>query len=158
MKKLLVMAIAAVILVGVLAFPSLAQSGVSNFTHIVASGYAKTGTYMQSGSYLQSGTYAKVGTFLRITPATAITVTTDGLITPGGSYQPLTSGGTVQTASIAAGTAGDTLFLINTTNTSIVISDTGTLKLGGNRTLGQYDTLMLVSDGTNWIERAFTNN
>lgn len=158
MKRLSVLIIALLLLLGVLWFPSFAQSGVSNFTHLIASGYVQTGTYVQAGSYVQSGSYAKVGTFLRMTPATAITVTTDGLITPGGSYQPLTSGGTVQTASIAAGTVGDTLFLINTTNTSIVLSDTGTLKLSGNRTLGQYDTLMLVSDGTNWIERAFTNN
>ena len=87
-----------------------------------------------------------------------MTVTTDGTITPTGSYQPLSSSGNVQTASITAGTAGDILFLVNTANTTITISDTGTLKLGGNRALGQYDTLTLMSDGTNWIERSFTNN
>lgn len=138
--------------------PSAAQSGVSNFTNVVTTGYQQSGTYMLSGSYLQSGTYVKVGTFLRITPGASITVTTDALITPLGSYQPLTSAGTVQTASIAAGTAGDLLTLVNTTNTSIVFTDTGTLKLAGNRTLGQFDTLTLVSDGSNWIERSFANN
>jgi hypothetical protein len=158
MKPNIRLILTTLILLLAMALPAAAQSGVSNFTHLVTTGYQQSGTYMLAGSYVQSGSYVKVGTFLRMTPATSITVTTDSLITPLGSYQPLTSGGTVQTASIAAGTAGDVLTLINTTNTSIVFTDTGTLKLGGNRTLGQYDSLMLVSDGTNWVERAFANN
>ena len=43
------------------------------------------------------------------------------------------------------------------TNT-ITITDTGTLKLSGNAALGQYDTITLWSDGTNWIEISETNN
>jgi hypothetical protein len=164
MKPNIRLILTAFILLLALTLPASAQSGISNFTHIVTTGYVQSGTYVLGGSYvkattnLESTTFTKVGTFLRITPATSITVTTDSLITPLGSYQPLTSAGTVQTASIAAGTAGDLLTLINTTNTSIVFTDTGTLKLGGNRTLGQFDSLMLVSDGTNWVERAFANN
>jgi hypothetical protein len=126
--------------------PALAQSGVSNFTNVATSGY------------VQSGTYQSVGTFQRLIPASTVVVTTDGTITPAGSYQPISSAGNVQTASIAAGTAGDILYLINTSNTTITITDTGTLKLGGNRALGQYDTLTLMSDGTNWVERSYTNN
>ncbi len=149
MKRILWTALLVLIL---LAAPVMAQSGVSNFTNVKASGYAV------AGSYLESTTYTKVGTFLRMVPGSTVTVTTDGTITPTGSYQPLSSSGSVQTASITAGTAGDILFLINTANTTITISDTGTLKLGGNRALGQYDTLTLISDGTNWVERAYTNN
>jgi hypothetical protein len=89
---------------------------------------------------------------------TALAVTMNGTITPVGSYQPLTSAGTVNTASITAGDEGDLLYLVNEANTSIVLTDTGTLKLGGTRTLGQFDSLTLVSDGTNWIELAFVNN
>lgn len=140
------------LLILVMALPSAAQSSITNFTHLVTTGYQQSGTYMQTGTYL------KVGTFLRMTPAASITVTTDSLITPLGSYQPLTSAGSVQTALIAAGTAGDLLTLVNNTNTTITISDTGTLKLGGNRALGQFDTLTLISDGTNWVERSFGNN
>lgn len=95
---------------------------------------------------------------LTLTPATAITLTMNATLTPLGSYQPIRSAGTVNTSSITAGTAGDVLTLVNIANTSIVFTDTGTLKLGGNRTLGQYDTLLLVSDGTNWIEVSTTNN
>jgi hypothetical protein len=158
MKQNTRLVLTALILLLALALPASAQSGVSNFTNVVTTGYQQSGTYMLSGSYLQAGSYVKVGTFLRLTPGTSITVTTDSLITPLGSYQPLTSGGTVQTASIAAGTAGDLLTLVNTTNTSIVFTDTGTLKLAGNRTLGQFDSLTLISDGTNWVERSFANN
>ncbi len=137
MKRILWTALLVLIL---LAAPVMAQSGVSNYTNLVTTGYMR------------------VGTFQRLTPGTTVVVTTDGTITPVASYQPLSSSGNVQTASIATGTAGDVLYMINTSNTTITISDTGTLKLGGNRALGQYDTLTLISDGTNWVERAYTNN
>ena len=48
--------------------------------------------------------------------------------------------------------------MVNNSNTTITISDTGTLKLSGNIALGQYDTLVLISDGTNWVQLATTNN
>jgi hypothetical protein len=153
MKRILSLRLSTALLIFALAVtPALAQSGVSNFTNIKSSGYTV------AGSYLESTTYTKVGTFERLTPGTTVVVTTDGTITPVASYQPLSSSGNVQTASITAGTAGDVLYMINTSNTTITLTDTGTLKLGGNRALGQYDTLTLVSDGTNWIERSYTNN
>jgi hypothetical protein len=136
----------ALLLLAAGALPLLAQVNVTNFDNIRTDGFVRVDGY------------ARVGTFLRVDPATAITVTSGGTVTPRGSYQPLTSAGNVGTSSITAGNAGDVLFLINTANTTITFTDTGTLKLGGNRALGQFDTLTLVSDGTNWIERAFANN
>lgn len=105
-------------------------------------------------------TLTSVGTIdtLRLSAATAISVTQGLTITPAGSYQPLESAGTVSTGAITAGTAGDVLTLVNGTNTTITISDTGTLKLSGNIALGQYDSLVLISDGTNWVQLATTNN
>lgn len=158
MKKKLSVLIVALLLLSVLVHPSLAQSGVSGFTHIITEGYVLAGSYVKATSYVESTTYAKVGTFERLVPASTVVVTSGGTITPTGSYQPLSSAGTVGTSAIVAGTAGDLLYLINTSNTTITLTDTGTLKLGGNRALGQYDTLTLQSDGTNWIERAYTNN
>lgn len=95
---------------------------------------------------------------ITLTMADPVVVTNGSTITPGGIYQPIESAGNVGTSDITAGDAGDLLILTNTANTSIVLTDTGTLKLGGNRTLGQYDTLTLMSDGTNWLELAFGNN
>lgn len=94
----------------------------------------------------------------RLTPATAISVTQGLTITAAGSYQPLESAGNVSTGAITAGAAGDVLILANTANTTITISDTGTLKLSGNLALGQYDSVTLISDGTNWIQAATSNN
>lgn len=142
-KLFLTIGLAAILVVGMLwslAATSTAQVNVTNFDNVRADGFVR------------------VDRFLRLSPTTPISVTQNMTITPRGSYQPLESAGNVGTAAIARGNAGDVLLLINQTNTTITISDTGTLKLGGNRALGQFDTLTLVSDGTNWIERAFTNN
>lgn len=142
-KLFLTVGLAAILVVGMLwslAATSTAQVNVTNFDNVRADGFVR------------------VDRFLRLSPTTPISVTQNMTITPRGSYQPLESAGNVGTAAIARGNAGDVLLLINQTNTTITISDTGTLKLGGNRALGQFDTLTLVSDGTNWIERAFTNN
>lgn len=94
----------------------------------------------------------------RLTPATAISVTQGLTITAAGSYQPLESAGNVSTGAITAGAAGDVLILANQANTTITISDTGTLKLSGNLALGQYDSVTLISDGANWIQAATSNN
>jgi hypothetical protein len=56
--------------------------------------------------------------------------------------------------SIVTGTAGDVLTLVNIGSNAITITDTGTLKLSGNAALGQYDSVTLLSDGTNWIQVA----
>ena len=93
-----------------------------------------------------------------ISPAAVITVTQDMTITPAGGYQPLASAGTVGTAVVAAGTAGSVVRFVNTTNTTITLTDTGTLKLSGNLALGQYDSVTVVSDGTNWVQLATSNN
>lgn len=95
---------------------------------------------------------------LAVTSQAVIVVTMGGYITPTGIYQPITSTGTVGTANLAAGADGDLLVLINESNTTITISDTGTLILSGDAALGQYDNLTLISDGTNWIEIGETNN
>jgi hypothetical protein len=104
-------------------------------------------------------TAVEVGTWQRYKAQTAVTVTQNGTINPTGTYQPVSAAAAVSTGSIAAGTAGDLLILEGTDDTkTVTISDTGTLKLGGNRALGADDTLTLLSDGTNWIELSFVNN
>lgn len=85
-------------------------------------------------------------------------VTMNGWITPTAALMQLSAAGTVNTSRILTGTAGQRLTLLNGVNQSIVLSDTGWLKLSGNITLGQYDTLELVSDGSNWVQVATSNN
>jgi hypothetical protein len=99
-----------------------------------------------------------MGTWGQWTAQTAISVTHDGIITPTGTYQQLESADAVGTSNVAAGSAGQLLVLVNTTNTTITISDTGTLKLSSDAALGQYDSLTLISDGTNWVELAQADN
>lgn len=145
-KSILTIATAAFLLVGMLwsfASTSTAQVNVTNFDNIRADGFVR------------------IDRFLRFTQNPVITVTKNMTITPRGSYQPLAAVGPVGTAIVTKGNAGDVLFLVNTstvTTATITISDTGTLKLGGNRALGQFDTLTLISDGTNWVEQSFVNN
>ena len=96
---------------------------------------------------------------LRIAPQDVQTVTTGMTLTPTGAYQPLQAIGADRGfGAISAGSAGDVLLLQNVLTYTVGVSDTGTLKLGGDRTLGQYDTLLLVCDGTNWLEVSYTNN
>lgn len=125
---------------------------------------------MQSGATLdiQSGVTANIANVtisdltasgdLRMTKQTALTVTNGGTITPTGSYQPLTAAGAVGTDAIATGTAGDLLVLVNAGSNTITLTDTGTLKLSGDAALGQYDSITLIADGTNWIEVAQADN
>lgn len=93
-----------------------------------------------------------------ISPQTAISLTEGAVITPTGMYQPIESAGNVTITSIVTGTAGDLLYLVNTAAHTIKLPDAGTLKLSGELDLGQYDTVLLMSDGTNWIQIATSNN
>jgi len=101
-----------------------------------------------------------VGGVHRFCPANVVEVTQGGHIEPMGSYQPLQCGGSgpVGTSDLAGGTAGDVLCLTNVAMQTITISDTGILKLGADRTLGQHDSLVLWCDGTRWIEVAYSDN
>ena len=94
---------------------------------------------------------------VRVTAQTAISVTNGAAFTPTGSYQPIESAGEV-TPTLGVGTAGDLLVLINTSNTTVNLADTGTQMLTAAAALGQYDSLTLWSDGTNWIELARADN
>jgi hypothetical protein len=99
-----------------------------------------------------------MGGNLLLTSQAAATITNGATLTPSGSYQPITAAGTVGFGAISAGTAGNLLYLVNTANQTITITDTGTLKLAGNAVLGQFDSLTLLSDGTNWIQVSKADN
>jgi len=96
--------------------------------------------------------------FLNLSPGENITVTQDSTITSLAAYQPLTADEAVSTGSVTTGATGQVVIFTNVSTNTITISDTGTLKLTGNIALGQFDSLMLVSDGTNWLQVATANN
>ncbi len=95
--------------------------------------------------------------YFTIDDQATLTVTDTDQIDPTGSYQPLTSVGTA-TCTLAIGSAGDFLILVNVGSNSIVITDQATIALTGDYTFGQYDSLFLVSDGTRWTEISRSNN
>lgn len=127
---------------------------------ILSGGFTATagGATITAGGLTISDGDLVVADDIRITAQSVITVTMNGYITPTGTYQPIAAAGTVGTSNLAAGTAGNILTLINTTAQAITITDTGTLKLTGNAVLNQYDSLLLWSDGTNWVEVAQADN
>lgn len=132
--------------------PAEAQSGISNFTTVVASNDVIV------GDDLVVGDEVIIGSFVRLGAAASASITNGATLTPTGTYQPLTSAGNVGFGSIAPGEAGQMLILINQANTTITISDTGSLRLSGNLALGQYDSATLISDGVNWIQLSTSNN
>lgn len=95
---------------------------------------------------------------LRALPMTPIAVSNNSIITTTGVYQPLTATVACGTSSIAAAAAGTMVVFENLSNNTITLTDTETLLLSGNAALGQYDTLSLISDGTNWIQVSKSDN
>lgn len=100
---------------------------------------------------------ATLGADVIVSAQTAISVTNGSAITATGTYQPLESAAEV-TATVAILPAGTFLYLTNTANTTINIQDTGIQKLSAAMALTQYDSLVLWSDGTNWIEVSRSTN
>lgn len=126
-------------------------------------GGALTGTSAAfSGNVTGGGTLSVAGDLaasdaLYLIPGTAITVTNGGTITPTTAVQELTAAGNVG-AELAACGDGQVLHLVNLSNVTITITDTGTIRLEGNAALGQYDTLTVVGNGVSCIELARANN
>lgn len=112
---------------------------------------------LANGTLALQPTALTVG-FLNLSPGENITVTQDSTITSLAAYQPLTADEAVSTGSVTTGATGQVVIFTNVSTNTITISDTGTLKLTGNIALGQFDSLMLVSDGTNWLQVATANN
>lgn len=100
---------------------------------------------------------AVLGAVRGVMPA-AVAVTQDSTIPATSSVIQLSAAASASTSSIAAGASGQILIIVGPASNTVTFTDTGTLKLGGDRALSANDTLTLVSDGTNWNEVAFVDN
>lgn len=94
---------------------------------------------------------------LMLIPGAAITVTDGGTITPTTAIQELTAAGNVGAALAACGD-GQVQVLVNLSNVTITITDTGSIRLAGNAALGQWDSLTVVGSGVTCVEVARANN
>jgi len=105
-------------------------------------------------------TTLSVGTKMKLTAGSVVTCTNGtGGCAPTSSYQPVTAAGAVGATIATTGwSAGQMLVMVNTGTNAITITDTGTTMLSGNIALGQYDSLWLIFDGTNWIMLGTSNN
>lgn len=122
-------------------------------------GEANLNTNLTVGDDLVIGDDLTVGNFLHLTAATAISLTNGGIITATSSYQPIDAApSSTVTVTVAAGSAGQLLRLINQGTATIVIADTGNMVLASTYSLDQYDSLLLMADGTRWIEMGRSNN
>ena len=99
-----------------------------------------------------------VADWVRATAQTAITVTNGAAFTPTGTYQAIVAAGEVTPTITAGATDGNWLVLSNASAQTINVADSGTAKLSAAWAGGQYDVLVLRSDGTNWIEISRSNN
>ena len=154
----------------------VASSSMTADSAVIGGGYGSTGCTISTAGVLQCDGASTVGGLVitaggatisdgdvviaddvRVTAQTAITVTNAGAFAPTGTYQPIQAAGEV-TPTITVGTAGDLLVLINTSAQTINIADTGIQMLSAAWAGGQYDTLTLWCDGTNWIELSRSNN
>ncbi len=110
-------------------------------------------------SDLTVGDNATVGNFLYLTAGTAISLTNGGIVTATNTYQPIDAApSSTVTVTVAAGSSGQLLRLINRGTGTIVVADASTMVLASTYSMGQYDSLLLMSDGTNWIEMGRSNN
>jgi hypothetical protein len=173
MKKLLAVFVA-LLLLAVVATGVAAQSGGAGWYDFETSvrmwqNLRVLGTTSLVGSISTSGDLtvsddASVSDLLevgkiRYTKGTTQTLTASAEITSVNTFQPISAAGNIGTSAIASGVQpGSLLVLENVANVSIVITDTGTTMLTGNITLGQYDTLGLIWDGTNWVQLYTANN
>lgn len=159
--------VAAICLLAILAVAA-APASVSKFRDILienslvvkglsaTAGLTNVGTLTQMGDESVTGNETVSG-FQLYGAGTLISVTTSVPITATASYQPIASAAAVSTT-LAVLSAGTRVCFTNTLTPTVAISDTGTTVLTGTLQLGRYDTLCVMSDGTNMLELSFTDN
>jgi len=129
-------------------------------TDFDASGGLATANNITVTGNVSATALLSAGTFMEADPQSAQTIANGtGDVAPTGTYHQITSAGNVgNTLSVSGFSAGYLAVLVNIGSSTITITDTGTTMLTGNIALGQYDTLTLLFDGTNWLEISASDN
>ncbi len=145
---------------------SLIVTGTAQVSGATSLAGALTGTSANftSGISTDSNVVAygssSVGTFLALTPGTTQIVSNGSTLTPVASNQPISSVAAAGLSDIGATAAGTMLRIVNVGSQTITLTDTGTLRLSGDIALGQYDSLMLMSQGVGlgYVQMGTSNN
>ena len=124
---------------------ALAVTGGASAASLSTTGDVSVGALLNTGTFVVEGGGGNLD------------VTGYGPLTAVRSFQQLTATGT-SGMTLTVLPKGTVVKLLNMANQTITISDTGTTMLASNAALGQYDTLTVISDGTNMVEIARANN
>jgi hypothetical protein len=103
------------------------------------------------------GGNVSLGDFTSLEYAGNLAVLDGGPLTPLRTFQQISAAGAAG-MTVTTTSRGTIVTIVNMGSNAVTITDTGTTMLGSNAALGQYDTLTLISDGTNMIELARANN
>lgn len=120
--------------------------------------------FVASGVNAQSGitdfTSVRASAFWMAAPKQTRVLTANGTLNALGTHQPISSTAAIGTsgANITVKAAGSILILRNVGAQTITFTETGTLISAGNIALGANDSATLLSDGTNWVQIAASNN
>ena len=131
--------------------------GATTLASFTADTINSSGNASVDGTLSVNGDALSIAAQVAIAPRTAISVTDGGIITTTGTIQMLEAGGNV-TATLAPGTSGEIVTLINTSNVTITVEDTTGQILSGNIALGQWDTATVVYYGVSWVQLAESDN
>ena len=93
---------------------------------------------------------------LTLSAQTAITLTNNGVLTPVGTFQEVQEASAVTVTIATSGyDTGDVLIIENLSAYTVLITDT---TRSASPSLGQYDSIVFVFDGTGWVQLATSNN
>jgi hypothetical protein len=175
MKRLLAVFLALVLL-GVIATGVAAQSGPAGWYDfetsvrmwqnlrvlgttalvgaVTTSGNMTTTGNMVAGDNLTVTDNLAVGNLVNVAKQATQEISFDTVIAPAGVFAPISATEAVGTGVVATTTAaaGDLALLYNVGEFTITLTDTAPLIMTGATVLGPSDSLLLIFDGTSWIE------
>jgi hypothetical protein len=128
------------------------RDGDTTFTNVVATGNLRAEDYVRAGTFLRLDAQDPTVT-VPTTPTWPLTVL------PTGSWMPMDPAENITvTLSITAANYGDVVIMQNVATYTINMTDSATVLMSANATLGQNDTLMLMFVGEKWVELSRSNN